>query len=102
MNEIKDCITTLGYYGVNTDLNPNYTYIYFWRPCISLIYEVCQDIMLIDIDNTIGTFYRTDLDPKGGSIFLRAYEAMKCRNVPFGKIREFERSQYVLRFTSIP
>lgn len=58
--------------------------------------------MLIDIDNTIGTFYRTDLDPKGESIFLRAYEAMKCRNVPFDKIREFERGQYVLRFTSIP
>ncbi len=102
MEDIKNCIDALGHYGNNTNLNPGYTYILFWRPCISLIYEVCQDVMMIDIDNTIGTFYRTDLDPKGDSLFLRAHEAMKYRKVSFGVTREFWREQYELQYTSVP
>lgn len=101
MEDIERCIITLGYYGNNTELHMSYTYIYFWRPCISLVYEVCQDVM-IDIDNTIGTFYRTDLDPEGNSVFLKASEAIKYRKVPFGVQREFWRWQYELQFNSIP
>ena len=104
MSEAKNALMNSEYHGVNYGLNETNTYDVFWRPCISLIYEVCQDIMYIDVDKTIGSFYKGELfDPdRSDSIFFRAYEFLFYRGLDLWKKTEFGRNDYVMYFPDNP